>query len=135
MNRRKAREILFQLIYELEFHKDENPDEVYKNAAEFREFEDDNYILKIYKGLPDKLEYIDKRIEESSVGWKQERLSKTSLAIMRLCVYEMLYVDDIPFEISINEAVELAKKFDHENAPAFINGVVNKIADLEGVKT
>ena len=134
MNRRKAREILFGLIYEMDFHKDENLEEVYKTAAEFREFEDDNYILEIYRGLPEKINYIDEKIAECSVGWKQERLSKTSLAIMRLCVYEMLYMDDIPFEIAINEAVELAKKFDHENAPAFINGVVNKIADLEGIK-
>ena len=56
------------------------------------------------------------------------------MAIMRICVYEMLYVDDVPFNIAINEAVELAKKFDYDKAPSFINGVVNKIAEHEGLK-
>ena len=75
-----------------------------------------------------------KKIEENAKGWKLSRISKVSMAIMRICVYEMLYVEDVPFNIAINEAVELAKKFDYDKAPSFINGVVNKIAENEGLK-
>lgn len=134
MNRREAREILFGLIYEMDYHKNENLNEVYEMAELFREFEGNDYIKEIYNGMPAKLEEIDSLINDNIVGWKQERLSKTSLAIMRLCIYEMLYVDSVPFNIAINEAVELAKKFDHEKAPAFINGVVNAIADKRNLK-
>jgi len=56
------------------------------------------------------------------------------LTIMRLGTYEMLYMEDIPFSVSINEAVNLAKKYDHDKAPAFINGVLNAIADEKGLK-
>lgn len=134
MNRREAREIVFSLIYEMDFHKDDNPDEIYEMAELCREFEGNDYIKEIYYGIPKKLSEIDELINQHTVGWKQDRLSKTSLAIMRLCVYEMLYVESVPFNIAINEAVELAKKFDHDKAPAFINGVVNAIADIKNLK-
>jgi transcription antitermination factor NusB len=134
MNRREAREIVFALIYEMDFHRDDDPAEVYQLAELCREFEGNEYIKEIYAGMPEKLDHIDMLINENIVGWTQSRLSKTSLAIMRLCVYEMLYVESVPFNIAINEAVELAKKFDHDKAPAFINGVVNAIADKENLK-
>jgi len=134
MNRREAREIVFALIYEMDFHKDDDPNEVYQLAELCREFEGDDYIKEIYTGIPEKLDKIDMLINDNIVGWKQSRLSKTSLAIMRLCIYEMMYVESVPFNIAINEAVELAKKFDHDKAPAFINGVLNAIADKENLK-
>ena len=63
-----------------------------------------------------------------------KRISRISLAILRLCIYEMLYVEDIPFSVSINEAVELCKKYNDDKAPAFVNGILNTIADKEGLK-
>ena len=77
---------------------------------------------------------IDVIISGSSKGWKLERLSRVSLAIMRLAVYEMLWDEGIPFSVSINEAVELAKRYDDEKAPKFINGILNDIADKKGLK-
>lgn len=135
MNRRQAREIVLGLIFEMEYHNEDNLNEVYNYAEICREFQGDEYIKEIYENIPSKLPEIDKKIEENIIGWSQERLSKTSLAIMRLCIYEMLYVDSVPFTVAINEAVELAKKYDHDNAPAFINGVVNSIADKENLKS
>jgi N utilization substance protein B len=143
MKRREAREIVFALIFEVGFgHGDpvtaetdkRSYDEIYALAAACREFEDDKYVRDVFYGIKDKLPEIDMKIAAYSVGWKTERLSKVSQAIMRLCVYEMLYRSDIPFNIAINEAIELAKKYDDENAPKFINGIVNAIADKEGIK-
>ena len=68
-----------------------------------------------------------------SKGWKLSRLSKVTLAILRLAVYEMLY-DKLAYNIVINEAVELAKKYDEEKAPKFVNGILNNIADSAGLK-
>lgn len=133
MKRREAREILFKLIYETGFEyplSDESREkrEIYELAKTEWEYEDDDYIKDVYFNIWDKLPDIDALIAENAVGWKQERLSRVSQAIMRLCVYEMVYMEDIPYNVAINEAVELAKKYDHDKAPKFINGIVNTIA-------
>ncbi len=135
MNRHQARENVFYLVFETEFQKDiENPAELYETAKEMGVVEQDEYIERVFFGIMNELENIDKKISENSKGWKIERISKVTIAIMRICVYEMLYCEDIPYNVSINEAVELAKKFDHDKSPAFVNGVVNMIAENEGLK-
>jgi|CZCB01.1.fsa_nt_gi N utilization substance protein B len=134
MERRRARELAFELIFEHEFNFEVSPDVLYENALECRKFEDNGYIRELFYNVVDHKAAIDEKIAACAVGWSLSRMSKTSLAIMRLSVCEMLYIPDIPFTVSINEAVELAKKFDHEKAPAFINGVLNKVAEVEGIK-
>lgn len=135
MKRREAREIAFALIFEIGFADDNRSlDEIYKLAAACREYEDDEYINQVFFGIKEKLPEIDAKIAAYAVGWKTERLSRVSQAIMRLCIYEMLFREDIPYNIAINEAVELAKKYDDENASKFINGIVNTVADKEGLK-
>ena len=135
MNRRQARENVFYLVFETEFQKEEiNSAELFQAAQDLGVIEYDEFTERVFFGVMAELEAVDKKIEENAKGWKLERISKVSLAIMRICVYEMLYCDDVPFNISINEAVELAKKFDYDKAPSFINGVVNKIAENEGLK-
>ena len=135
MNRRQARENVFYLVFETEFQKDDiNCAELFQTAQDIGVIEYDEYTERVFFGVMSELEAIDAKISENAKGWKFERISKVSLAIMRICVYEMLYCEDVPFNISINEAVELAKKFDYEKAPSFVNGVVNKIAEKEGLK-
>lgn len=135
MNRRQARENVFYLVFETEFQKsDINCAELFQEAQDIGVIKYDEYTERVFFGVMSELEEIDKKIEENSKGWKLERISKVSLAIMRICIYEMLYCEDIPFNISINEAVELAKKFDYDKAPSFINGIVNRIAEKEGLK-
>ncbi len=134
MERRRARELALELIFELEFSPELDVEILYENALECREFEDDGYIREVLYTVADHKSEIDAKISANSVGWSLSRISKASLAIMRLSVCEMLYMSDIPFTVSINEAVELAKKYDHDKAPAFINGILNKIAETEGVK-
>ena len=135
MRRSQARENVFYLVFESAFQKDDvNYAELFQTAQDLGVVEYDEYIERVYFGVMAEKETIDEKIKAHSKGWTLERLSKVTVAIMRICIYEMLYCDDIPFNISINEAVELAKKYDYDKAPSFINGVVNKIAEAEGLK-
>jgi N utilization substance protein B len=80
------------------------------------------------------MDMLDEKIVGTSGGWSIARMSKITRTILRLSAYEMLYRTDIPYNISINEAVELAKKYEDEKAPAFVNGILNAIATKEGLK-
>ena len=130
--KRERRNALLEIMFESEFRKDESPEEIYLVSSEERELSMDtrNYVKTIYFDLKDKLEIIDEYINKASQGWKTKRISKLSLCILRIATYEMLYVEDIPSVISINEAVELSKKYDDPKAKSFINGVLNKVKDL-----
>ncbi len=132
MTRREQREAVLELLFETEFKKDESAEEIFSLAASDREFTlaAGSYIKDVYFDLLDKLDVIDEMIGKCASGWKIERLSKLSRSIMRICVYEILYRDDIPVSVSINEAVELSKKFDDSKAKAFVNGVLNGVKNL-----
>ncbi len=123
-----------ELLFEKEFNKDVAPDDIYRVAEEIRELDSDKYLYDTYFGVIDKAEEIDALIGARSIGWKTKRMTKVSLSVMRIAVYEMKYCEDIPFNVSINEAVELCKKFDDDKAPAFVNGVLNGIAEDLGLK-
>lgn len=128
MKRREARELAFQLIYEMDFHKDTDYLEIYANALSTREITDNDFTRSTFAGVYENKDKIDALISKFAHGWKLERLSPVTLAIMRLSVYEMVIGKTVPVNVSINEAVELAKKFDDDNAPAFVNGILNKVA-------
>ena len=133
MNRREAREAVFQLLFETEFKTDEAREAIFALSTDNREVENDPYIHSAYFGVCEHLEEIDALINAHAKGWKTSRISKVSRSILRLCVYEMMFCEDIPSSVSINEAVELCKRFDEEKARAFVNGVLNSIKDeLQG---
>ena len=134
MKRRLAREYASQLIYEAAVQTDKESAELISDTAAEQEFEPDGYIEAAVNGVREHVQELDSLISECAKGWKLERLSLASLSIMRLSVFEMLYLDDVPFSVSINEAVELAKKYDHDKAPKFINGILNAIAEKKGLK-
>ena len=90
--------------------------------------EDRVFITKEAEGAQKHKEEIDKIIQECAKGWEPERMNKVDLAILRLAVYEMRFSGDTPVGVAINEAVELAKKFSSDEAPAFINGILGKAA-------
>ncbi len=137
MNRRTAREITLCLLFNFSFNTEEKPDELLElyltyfpdaeNGIIPEEIRVDNYISKTYFGVTQKLSEIDALIENASKKWKPERISRVSRSILRLAVYEILYIDDIPEKVSINEAVELAKRFDDENGYSFINGILGNV--------
>lgn len=127
MNRKLARENAFVLIFEKNF-RDDAVEEIIKDAIEARNFEYDDYVETVFKGVYENLNTIDARISENLKNWKLSRISKVSLSILRLAVFEMLYVDSIPQSVSINEAVELAKKYSTQDDASYINGVLGALA-------
>lgn len=135
MTRREARVVAFQLIYERSIQKDKSTSKIIRDTSEAQEFIPNRYIKAVLRGTEEKLDELDALINENSLEWRIERMSAVSLSILRLAVYEMLYyAEEVPFRVAINEAVELAKKFDDDGAPAFINGILNKIATVKGLK-
>ena len=126
MTRKMAREEAFILIFEKIFSKQEN-DEILQLAAEARNLEPDEYILSVFSGVSENVEQIDEIISQNTVGWKIDRISKTALAILRLAIYEIKYMDDIPVSVSINEAVEICKKYAAEADASFVNGLLSTV--------
>lgn len=134
MKRRLAREYAFKLIYEHAVQTDKDSAALIEDTAKEQEFTPDGYIKTVVAGVEEKKEELDELVSDSAKGWKLERISLASLSIMRLAIYEMLYVEDVPFSVAINEAVELAKTYDHDKAPKFINGILNSVAEKKGLK-
>ena len=129
MNRKEAREAVFGLLFETEFRAEETAEEVFESSTENREIEVNDYIRTAYFGVIEHIEEIDSLITRHARGWKVSRIAPVTRTILRLCVYEMLYCDDIPENVSLNEAIELCKTFDDEKARAFLNGVLNGAKD------
>ena len=127
LNRREAREAAFELLFETEFKNDESKEEIFALSTAHREIEENDYIKNVYFGVYEHLLELDDMINRHSNGWKTHRISKVSRSILRLCVYEMCFCDEIPANVSINEAIELCKKFDAEKARPFVNGVLNGV--------
>ena len=127
MTRKQAREEVFILIFEKAFN-DDSVSDILELAIEAREIEPDDYIKEVFFGVFDNLETIDNTISENAVGWSIKRISKTALSILRLAIYEMKFVESIPVSVSINEAVELAKKYATKEDASFINGILSTVA-------
>lgn len=126
MTRKEERELAFTLIFEKIFNDDLTVEEIIKNAVEARLIEENVFACSLAQLTYDNRVEIDKIIGENSVGWKIERLPKVTLAIMRLAFCELLYVPSVPTGVTINEAVELAKKFASQEDASFINGILGK---------
>ncbi len=126
MTRKQAREEAFILIFEKEFNSDSLED-ILSLAKEVRDIEPDDYIKNVFFGVFENLEKIDEIISKNAVGWSIKRITKTALAILRLAIYEIVYFDEIPVSVSINEAVELAKKYATKEDASFINGILSTV--------
>ncbi|ABS34724.1 MULTISPECIES: transcription antitermination factor NusB [Clostridium] len=142
MNRRKSREVAMRLLFQTTLNG-ENLEEALENLKDVRESEeitkekdyesvdlkdvDIDYVKRIIKGIEENKEEIDEKIKGNLKNWKIERLSKVDLSILRLCTYELKFEEDIPNRVSVNEAIELAKKYSGEKSATFINGVLGKM--------
>ena len=124
MTRKEAREEAFRLLFETEF-REEDPTAIFAISKENREVETNEYLKTVYFGVREKLEEIDEIIVRHSNGWKPSRISPVSRSAVRLCIYEMKYMEDIPNAVSLNEAIELVKKYDEPKMKAFVNGLLN----------
>lgn len=127
MSRRKSREQAFALLFEKSFN-DEPVMDLAEGAQDAREMVVEPFALLLATGAEEKLAEIDARIDAFSHKWSRDRISRVSLAVLRLAVYEMFYEDDTPVSVAINEAVELAKKFGGDEDSSFVNGVLGGIS-------
>ena len=135
MSRRELREQIFKFIFRVEFNDAEEMQEqkqfFFDNfALEEQEIKeaDAAYISEKSRKIIERLEEIDEMINKQAKGWTTQRMGKVDLAILRLAVYEIVFDDDVPTGVAINEAVELAKKFGQEESSGFVNGVLAKFA-------
>ncbi|MGI6167308.1 MAG: transcription antitermination factor NusB [Eubacteriales bacterium] len=130
MTRREAREAVFSMLFETDFHPGTSTEDIFATACEVRGIGEDDYIRAAYFGVVEHLEEIDALFSKHSHGWKTHRLSGISRAAIRLSIWEMLYMSgSIPYSVSINEAIEIVKKYDDAKARPFINGVLNAVKD------
>lgn len=131
MTRREIREHIFLMLFRKDFYNTDELNEqikFYLEELEKSSVEENAYLMERFQAVVDKLEEIDAILSETSTGWKLNRMGKVDLTILRLAVYEMQYDEEIPIKVAINEAVELAKKFGGDDSPAFVNGVLAKLA-------
>lgn len=133
MSRRELREQIFKLLFRIEFNSGEEMKtqcELFFDDPE-REFneEDTKYIQEKYDSIYSKLNEIDGLIDSKAKGWSSDRMGKVELTIIRLAVYEIMFDDDVPSKVAINEAVELAKKFGQDKSSGFINAVLAKFVE------
>ena len=132
MVRTKLREHIFKMLFQIEFNKPEDMPEhviLYFDSLPDAKEKDREYIQKKYEAVAGRVPEIDRILNEKTKGWKTSRMNKVDLTILRLAVYELLWDDDIPTSVAINEAVELAKRFSGEDGPSFVNGVLAKLAE------
>jgi transcription antitermination protein NusB len=123
MTRREAREQALCIIFERMFN-DETVKEILLLAKDAREFEPDAFAVQLAHGVCDHIDELDMRIEKYAIGWSKGRLSKVDYSILRMAIYEIDYIPGIPVSVTINEAVELAKKYGGDGDSAFINGLL-----------
>ena len=127
MTRRQAREQAFILLFEKSFNTDATVEELLELAKELRMLEDDEFVAALVNTTCDNIEAIDEHISANSKGWKINRIPKVTLAIIRMALAEILYFDDIPDGVSVNEAVELAKKYSTPEDASYINGLLGTV--------
>lgn len=151
MTRRELREHCFKMLFCTNFYPAEEAGEQLERYFETPEEDettpegvsqilhqvdmdekDQAYLLKKTKAMAEHVTGLDARINEVAQGWKTKRMGKVDLTILRLALFEMLYDQEIPEKVAINEAVELAKKFGQKESPAFINGVLARLVSAQG---
>jgi len=124
--RRDSREVAFALIFEWGFRQDENLDDVISQAIAARAIEADSFALNLASVTVQNISAIDNMIQKYSVKWKLNRIPKVTLAVLRMSFCEMSFLDDIPVGATINEAVELVKKYATEDDSAYVNGLLGQ---------
>ena len=132
MSRRELREQIFKPLFRIEFNaKEEMQEQVglfFEEEENQADVADTAYITEKVQKVYDKLEEIDTALNVKVEGWNTGRMGKVDLTVLRLAVYEIMFDEEIPTGVAINEAVELAKKFGQDTSPSFVNGVLAKFA-------
>ncbi|MEE1013059.1 MAG: transcription antitermination factor NusB [Clostridia bacterium] len=129
INRRKAREYAFILLFEYKFQPEEIQDLLDNFLAEHEAGNQAAYIREVVEGTVSHIEEIDALIAAYAKGWSTDRISVVCMAAMRLAAYEMKYMESIPLNVSVNEAVTITKEYDGEESVAFVNGVLGNMKE------
>ncbi len=131
MSRKKARDNAFKCIYQFEFTDKPDIDNILEDCyMENDNIEDEKeYIEKVVRGVYSNLEQIDKDILSKLKNWTITRIAKIDLAILRLAIYEIMFINEIPVKVTANEAVELAKTYGNTGSKSFVNGVIAKVIE------
>ncbi len=128
MTRRESREQAFALIFEKGFREELSVAQIAESATEARDVTVSDFAMALAKGTEAHWQEVDGKIDSFSLNWKKERISRVALAILRMAIFEMIFVEDIPHSITINEAVELTKKYGGEDDSSFVNGILGSIS-------
>ena len=130
MSRRELREKIFSLLFRIEFnHPEDMPEQIklfFEDEDTKASEKEEMQIAAKYGSIMAKKDEIDNSINDKAEGWTVERMGKVELTILRLAVYEILYDDEVPAGVAINEAVELAKKFGQDGSGRFVNAILAK---------
>ena len=135
MGRHEQREQLFKLLFRVEFNSLEDMPEQIKLFFQDEEIEYTekamNAISEKYEKIQEKLPEIDKLLDEKVEGWNTSRMGKVELTVLRIAVYEMVFDDDVPTTVAINEAIEIAKVYGQETSGGFVNAVLAKFVNKQ----
>lgn len=125
MGRKQAREGTMKLLFQMEVNEDFSKEALDNYLINFSfDKQEEEYILDAIDKINNNLEIIDEHIENHIEGWDITRLAKIDLSVLRIAIYEILYREDIPIQVSINEAIEIVKKYSIEDSFKFVNGVL-----------
>jgi transcription antitermination factor NusB len=133
--RRRAREVALQILFHLEFNPGE-PGEAFERIFQCFEVAESirPFASNLVSGVCQEMPVLDQLINQASKNWRLERMPRLDKSILRIAVYEILFLDDIPPKVSMDEAVELGKKFGTEDSGSFINGILDHIYNnLDGL--
>ncbi|RKY31858.1 MAG: transcription antitermination factor NusB [Candidatus Omnitrophota bacterium] len=136
MKRRKARELILKILYQSDIKK-ESVKSILKDFWKNHNDEDEEikeFVEKVAIGTEENIEFIDNLISKISKNWELGRMSYIDRNILRFATYEIFFMEDIPPVVSINEAIEIAKKFGGEESPKFINGILHKVKEEKEVR-
>jgi len=130
MKRRKAREYAIQILFQLDVRKDKPTATVFKRFWEEHAPDDEvkSFTEEIVKGTYKHLAKINKQIIASAKNWALDRMATVDRNVLRMAVYEILFQTDIPASVTINEAIEIAKRFGSDESGAFVNGILDSVA-------
>lgn len=129
MNKRSdAREVVMKLIFEYLFNNTINEDLLTELSAESQLKEEQDYATKTYYGVINNMQKLDEQIKSNAIGFSIDRIFKVDRAILLVAIYEIMFDATIDYKVSINEALNLAKKYSTEKSSKFINGILNQVA-------
>ncbi len=134
--RRRAREIALQVLYQLDIDQGVPQEALAVYFENFRPSEKAReFCQRLIEGVSQHREEIDRLIEENAEHWTLKRMAVVDRNILRVATFELIHCPDIPFKASLNEAIELAKKFGNDDSGAFINGILDKVHSLVAPST